>query len=383
MEPEQQQRSRQRPAPAAAGAGWSIRVGTVLGIPIRIHFTFVLLLFWFGAVSADQGQGFLGGVVFLLLLFGCVVLHELGHAAMARRFGVRTREIVLYPIGGVARLEEMPSGKAELLIALAGPAVNFLLAAPLAVLLWMQADGSAGRLLEIAREAPLLLQLLSVNLVLGLFNLLPAFPMDGGRVLRAALSLAIGEERATSIAATIGQGLAILLAIYSVVSTPFKPFPLLIAIFVFLGAGQEVAFQRNRSAVRGLLAKAAMVTRFETLAPNDPLSRAAELLLATHQADFPVIDAWGRVAGLLHRSALLAGLARENGRDMPVLEFMDRQPIGVAPETPLEEIFRLLQGRPLGPILVISEAGLQGMITLENFGELIEVSQSLKKSGGG
>jgi Zn-dependent protease len=354
-----------------------------LGIPIRIHFTFVLLLFWFGAVSADQGQGFLGGVVFLLLLFGCVVLHELGHAAMARRFGVRTREIVLYPIGGVARLEEMPSGKAELLIALAGPAVNFLLAAPLAVLLWMQADGSAGRLLEFAREAPLLLQLLSVNLVLGLFNLLPAFPMDGGRVLRAALSLAIGEERATSIAATIGQGLAILLAIYSVVSTPFKPFPLLIAIFVFLGAGQEVAFQRNRSAVRGLLAKAAMVTRFETLAPNDPLSRAAELLLATHQADFPVIDAWGRVAGLLHRSALLAGLARENGRDMPVLEFMDRQPIGVAPETPLEEIFRLLQGRPLGPILVISEAGLQGMITLENFGELIEVSQSLKKSGGG
>jgi CBS domain-containing protein len=219
------------------------------------------------------------------------------------------------------------------------------------------------------------------NLILAFFNLIPAFPMDGGRVLRATLSLFLGQDRATNIAATVGQGMAILFAVLALFPPPVKPVLLLIAIFVFLGAGQEAAFQRGRSAVRGLTAQAAMVTRFETLRPDESLGRAAELLLATHQHDFPVIDAWGRVAGVLHRSALLAGLAGE-GRDHPVLELMDREPLAVAPETPLEEVLRLLQSRPLGPILVIGEQGLAGMITFENFGELIEVSRSLRRVGG-
>ncbi len=362
--------------PPEGGGSWSIRVG---GIPIRIHFTFILLLLWFGAISASQGDGFFGGVVFLLLLFGCVVLHELGHATMARRFGVQTREIVLYPIGGVARLERIPSGKAELLIALAGPAVNLVLAGLLfgyLVVRQVRAPGSAEELLT---GAPVVWQLLFANLVLFFFNLIPAFPMDGGRVLRATLSLAIGQDRATQIAATVGQGMAILFAMLAFFPPPIKPVLLLIAIFVFLGAGQEAAFQRGRTAVRGLTARAAMVTRFESLAPQDSLQRAAELLLATHQQDFPVIDAWGRVAGVLHRGALLTGLAGP-GRDMAVLDLMDREPVAVDPETPLEEVLRLLQSRPAGPILVVDAEGLKGMITLENFGELIEVSQVLRRS---
>ncbi len=244
-------------------AGWSVRVGSLLGIPIRIHFTFLLLLLWFGTVSSGQGDGFLGGVVFMLLLFGCVVLHELGHAVMAKRFGVETREIVLYPIGGVARLDRIPPGKAELLIALAGPAVNAVLAALLFGWLILRQVRAPGSPMELLTDAPVVWQLLTANLTLFFFNLIPAFPMDGGRVLRATLSLFLGEDRATGIAATVGQGMAILFAALALFPPPVKPMLLLIAIFVFLGAGQEAAFQRHRTAVRGLTARAAMVTRFE------------------------------------------------------------------------------------------------------------------------
>jgi CBS domain-containing protein len=219
-------------------------------------------------------------------------------------------------------------------------------------------------------------QLIAVNLSLLLFNLLPAFPMDGGRVLRAALSIRLGQERATRIAARVGQVIAALLAVAALVSTPANPVLLLIAIFVFVGAGQEVAYERGRAAVQGLDARAAMVTHFETLAPNDTLGRAADLLLATHQHDFPVIDAWGRVAGVLRRSTLLEALAA-GGRDAAVLEVMDREPLALAPQTPLVDVLNLLQGRPKLPILVIGAQGLEGMITLENFGELIEVARRL------
>jgi len=359
-------------------SGGAFRIGTALGIPIRIHFTFLLLLLWFGMASAGTEEGFLSGVVFILLLFGCVVLHELGHAAMARRFGVETREIVLYPIGGVARLDRIPSGKAELLIALAGPMVNLLLAGMLVawlVVRQVQLSFSPQELL--GGGAPVIWQLLTANLTLFFFNLVPAFPMDGGRILRAILSLYAGQEKATRIAARVGQGFAMLFALWAIIP-PMKPVFLMIAFFVFVGAGQEAAYERNRSAVAGLTAKNAMITRYETIAPQESLARAAELLLATHQQDFPVIDAWGRVAGLLHRGALLAALAVPGGRERAVLEVMDREPQTVPVDMPLEAVLRYLQSRPMQPILVTGEAGLLGMITLDNLGELIQISQSQK-----
>lgn len=353
---------------------WSWRVGTILGIPIRIHVTFLLLLVWFGTVSAGQGEGFWNGVIFLLLLFGCVVLHELGHAAAARGFGVETREIVLYPIGGIARLERIPSGRAELLIALAGPAVNLVLAAALWVLLlamrWRMPETPE----EVVARSPVLLKLLTANVALVIFNLIPAFPMDGGRVLRASLSLFLGQDRATQIAAAVGQAMAIGLAVLAFVPAPPRPLLLLIALFVFMGAGQEALYQRNEAAVRGLPARAAMITRFDVLAPQDTLERAAQLLLATHQQDFPVVDAWGRVMGILPRGLLLAGLAA-GGRERAVLELMEREPLLVEPETPLEEVLRVLPTRPGLPALVVGERGLEGMITLENLAELVELRQ--------
>jgi stage IV sporulation protein FB len=357
---------------------WSIRIARLAGIPIRIHLTFFLLLLWFGKVSADQGQGFLDGVVLMLLLFGCVVLHELGHALAARRYGVETREIVLYPFGGVARMDRIPPGRAELVIALAGPAVNLAIAGVLGVAVLLLHGDSPDAPLQVVTEATAVWQLLYVNLSLFLFNLIPAFPMDGGRVLRAALALGLGETRATNIAAAVGQVLALGFAAVALLTGQLVL--LLIAFFVFVGAGQEAAFQRSRAAVRGLAARDAMMTRFETVAPSDPLSRAAEHLLATAQQDFPVLDAWGRVAGVLHRSALLSALAAD-GKERAVLEVMDREPAVVRPDHPLEDILRQLQARPQQPVLVVGEAGLEGVITIDNLAELLEIARSLGRTG--
>jgi Zn-dependent protease len=313
-------------------SGWSLQLGSVLGIPIRVHFTFFLLLIWFGFLSAKSGGNPALAVGFLLLLFGCVVLHELGHAAMARRFGVRTREIVLYPIGGIARLEGLPEGRAELLIALAGPAVNLALGVGLLLVnLGLAVPFEPPTQLSSARQ--LMWSLCLVNLVLFAFNLLPAFPMDGGRVLRAGLSLATSQQRATEIAAAVGQGFSILFGLWGIVSQQILP--MLIALFVFIGASQEAAFYRRRAALLGKTAAAAMITRFETLSPQDSLVRASELLLATHQQDFPVVDAWRRVVGVLPRARLLEGLA-QRGAEAAVLDVMERDFATVRPGDDLE-----------------------------------------------
>ena len=367
------------PARRPAFEGGALRIGTALGIPIRIHVSFLLLVVWFGLLEAGSPQGFLGGAALILLVFGCVVLHELGHAVAAKRYGVRTREITLYPIGGVARLDRMPVGKAELVIALAGPAVNLVLAILLFLafeLLALRPSFAPEALFE--SDFSILSQLLAANVVLFLFNLVPAFPMDGGRVLRAVLAMNMGQERGTRIAARVGQGFAVLFALFAIYPPPMRPLLLLVAFFVFVGAGQEAAFERSRSAVAGLTARDAMVTKFETVAPQDPIGRVADLLIASHQQDFPVIDAWGRIAGVLSRVALLGALAA-GGRDTAVLEVMDRQPRVVPPELPLDQVLRYLQGRPPAPVLVAGPAGLLGMVTLDNLGEVIAVSESLKK----
>jgi stage IV sporulation protein FB len=350
----------------AGGSRWAFQVGTMLGIPIRIHATFVLILIWSG----------MSQIAFVLALFACVLLHEFGHAAMASRFGVRTREIVLYPIGGVARLESMPGGWAELAIALAGPAVNVVIAAGCAVTLAALHVPSALRPTMAWPEAGLVQQLLWANVALVVFNMVPAFPMDGGRVLRAILAIGLGQHRATRIAGFIGQAIAVLFVIGGIFQANYVL--AFIGVFVFLGAAQEVAFQTRRQAVAGHTAQEAMITKYETLAPQDSLGRAAELMLATHQHDFPVLDAWSRVAGILPRARLLEGLAR-TGRETTVLEVMLREPVQLPPATDLEVVLQHLQADPSTPLLIVEEGALKGMITFENLAEFIVVARQIAR----
>lgn len=211
----------------------SWKLGQVAGIDVYVHATFLLVFLGFPLSPLN--------VLLVLSVFGCVLLHELGHALMARRFGIATHDITLYPIGGVARLARMPRAPgAELLIALAGPAVNFVLAAALLPVVFLGAGESIGG----SMPGVFLGTLLSVNLILGLFNLIPAFPMDGGRVLRALLSGWLGRVEATVIAAGIGKGLAVCFAV-AVLLTTQNLIHIALAAFIFLAARNEEAQVRS------------------------------------------------------------------------------------------------------------------------------------------
>jgi Zn-dependent protease len=227
--------------------GWSFRLGQVNGIDIYVHGTFLILLAWIGLSHAMSGHGMaatLDGLLFTVTIFGIVVLHELGHALTAARYGIRTRDITLYPIGGVASLERIPENpRQEFLVALAGPAVNVALAAVLAVILSVMKLPTGVANMHVVGGS-FLTKLMWVNVSLAVFNLLPAFPMDGGRVLRAALAFRMGRERATEIAARIGQAMAFGFALVGLFGNPMLLF---IALFVWSGAQGEATMVRLRS----------------------------------------------------------------------------------------------------------------------------------------
>ena len=247
----------------------SWRIGRIAGIDVHLHFTFLILLGWVALSHYLQRQSWqdaLSGLAFIVALFTIVVLHELGHALTARRFGIRTRDITLLPIGGVARLERIPENpKQELLVALAGSAVNVVLAALLFVVLFVGAELSAAKEFKLV-GGHFLAKLMWVNVSLAVFNLLPTFPMDGGRVLRALLAMRMDYVRATNIAASIGQGLAWVFGIIGLFTNPFLMF---IALFVWMGAAQEAGQAQMKSALAGLPVSRVMMTEFRTLAPND------------------------------------------------------------------------------------------------------------------
>jgi stage IV sporulation protein FB len=361
-----------------------LHVATVFGIPIRIHLTFFLLLGWVGWAARDSVVDARRFMIFLLAVFGCVALHELGHALMARSQGVGTREIVLYPIGGVAKLEQLPSGRVEVLIAAAGPAVNLVLAALLMLAFGVveQLVPGGGRGTSVLGGGNLLFDLALANLILFGFNLIPAFPMDGGRILRAALSMSLPIERATDIAAGIGQGIAVLLGLAGLVVFWQSPFLLLIALIVFLGAGQEAAFQRQRAAIRGRCARDAMSTRLTPIAPQHSLRAAADLMNATGQRVLAVVDAWQRVVGVLPRSTLMRALAAQGG-DAAVLEVMLRDFETVPPDESLERVLARLRRHPGTPLVVTEDDRLAGLVTLTGLAEFIDPERSAAGKRGG
>jgi len=355
---------------------WSWKIGRVAGIPIFVHWTFLILIGWLILDELAQGHDLstaLAQIAFVMALFGCVVLHELGHAMAARHFGVATADITLLPIGGLARLQRIPeSPPQELIIALAGPAVNVVIVAVLWVIgvRFPRAMDTAQHLVE----AGFWPKLLAVNLILFLFNLLPAFPMDGGRVLRALLAMRLEYARATRIAASIGQMMAIGFGLLGLMA--YNPIWLLIALFVWIGAEGEALQVEERLVLRDVPVRAAMVTDYRTLNVHDNLGHAADLLLAGTQHDFPVMTADGKASGLLTRSALMEGLAR-GGREAKVADFV-RTNVGTVEAGALlgPAVLRLRERE--GPCLQVVEQGQPvGLLTLENIGEYLMVRTAL------
>ncbi len=353
---------------------WSLKLGRFAGIDVFVHATFFLLLLWIGTIYwSETGtfEGVLTGLVLILLLFLCVLLHEYGHALTARRFGVGTRHITLLPIGGVAMLEGMPKDpREEMIVALAGPAVNLVIAAGLFLLL--AALGSERILggFDIA-GAGLLQSLLAANLMLALFNMLPAFPMDGGRVLRAALAMRTDRVRATRTAARIGQALAIGLGFLGLMGNPFL---ILIAVFVWIGAGAEAGAAEDDARLSGRPAGRAMITDFQVAHPGDPLARVVELTLSGSQKDFPVVED-GAVVGVLSQTALLRGL-RDLGADGRVVQVME--PARTAEVgTPLDRLMADLQEDRTRLVCITRAGALAGIVDLDNITEYLRIQAAL------
>jgi Zn-dependent protease len=337
----------------------------ILGVPVRFHFTFILLLIFLVVVGAGGRLAGLMEALYLLALFTSVLLHELGHAVVSRRYGIRTLEIVMFPIGGVARLERSPRPKEELWIAVAGPAVNLVIF--LAIAGYLAARNQSEGIREMAAGGASLSMRIAVgNLILALFNLLPAFPMDGGRILRSILAKYRPEEEATRIAAAAGRLLAIGMGLWGLVSANF--FLLFIAFFVYLGATQESAVAAGRSLTQGMPVRAAMVTDFRTLAHGSTLRDAADLLLATSQQDFPVTHG-GDVLGLLGRNSLLKAMATQ-GPEAYIAGAMNRDFVRLSPDMDLAEALALM-GKAGSCALVMEGSRLLGLLTAENLTEFL------------
>ncbi|PSQ82045.1 MAG: site-2 protease family protein [Bacteroidetes bacterium QS_1_63_11] len=354
----------------------SLKVGSVSGIGIFLHWTFLLLVAAIFAYFYVQGQSLeaaVSGMGLALAVFFCVILHELGHALTAKRFGVPTRSITLYPIGGLARLERIPSEPMkEFWIAIGGPVVNIVIAVVLAALLLVTGGTFSPGALE-APDQHLVASVMWINAVLAGFNLLPAFPMDGGRVLRALLALRQDYAQATQTAANVGQAMAILFGFVGIMW--FNPVLLFIALFVYVGAQQESKQAMYRAFTEGTPVRQAMVTRFATLAADDTLDDAVDELLAGTDHDFPVVEN-GQVVGLLRRKGLIQALS-DHDRDTPVAGVADREFFTTNPGAPLDEVFQQMNAQSCSTVPVEQGDQLVGLLTLENVGELIMVSSAL------
>ena len=353
---------------------WSIPILRIAGIQLRIHITFLLLIVWVALGSTSAA-------IFVLLLFLCVVLHEFGHALAAKGYGINTPDITLLPIGGVARLERIPEEpKQELVIAAAGPAVTAIIAFCLFVVIAARGTNALGASMQ---SSDLLVNIFKVNVYLLLFNLIPAFPMDGGRVLRALLATRLSYARATQVAATVGQAFAFFFGIVGLFGIPgiFRPNPFLIfiAFFVYIGASQEVALAQMRDVSRRFPVSSAMVREFRTLLESATLEDAVDALLATSQHDFPVLDQGGNVAGILTRHDLIVAL-RRNDPSIRVGKVMRRGIPTVTTGTRFEDAFRIMQecNCPAVPVLDSTER-LVGLLTPENVSELMMVQSALPR----
>jgi len=357
--------------------GGSFKIMTVRGIDIKIHVTFFLILIYAAITFGSLGRGLPGalfGIVATVLLFACVVLHELGHSLVAQKFGIPVRDITLWPIGGIARLERMPEKPSqEFWVAIAGPAVNvviagvvFLISRALTALDIGFDLGSLERGLLRLEPISLLVYLFTANLFLALFNLIPAFPMDGGRILRALLASRLDHPKATAIAVAVGQNLALVAGLYGFLNGQLNL--VLIAIFVFLGAGSEGQLAQVKSVLEDLKVRQAFTHRTEVLDPDDRLTRAIDLTLSTFQSDFPVCRD-GELIGMLTKTDLLKAL-KERGPNAFVVSVMRKQFPIVALDDSLFKVQQAMVEQHIGAVPVMDGGQFRGLVTLQDVDEV-------------
>ncbi len=352
---------------------WSFRIGTIAGVRVELHVTFLLFIGWIalssGLTTGSPAEA-VSSVAAVLLVFACVLLHEFGHVTAARRYGIKTRDIVLLPIGGLARLERMPEKPSEeLVVALAGPAVNVVIVAVL--LIAGVHPGSLARF----DDAGIPELLLYVNAAMIAFNMIPALPMDGGRVLRAVLAMRMPHARATRIAAGVGQGLAILIGLAGLFTSHFTL--LLIALFVYFAAGEERAAAETRVSLKGVSVRDAMVTDFRWLGAHESLQRAVDLLMAGSQQDFPVVE-HGVTIGMLGRNDLVQAL-KKHGPGAAAGAIVTRNGEHAEMAEPLEVAIRRMRMHGRRALPVLEQGAIVGMLTLDNVGDLLVVRSALRR----
>lgn len=356
--------------------GWSFKIARVRGIDIKVHATFFLILVfgalqWAGSTPSNPLEGALFGVVLMILLFTCVTLHELGHSVMAQAFGINVREIVLLPLGGVALIAKMPEKPVqELLIAVAGPLVNVAIA----IILFIVTGGIGIDLMNLQdmlvtlREpslTTLLVWLLFANVALVIFNLIPAFPLDGGRILRAILAMGLGYPQATRIASIIGQVAAVLLGIWGIATGQLLL--TLIALFIFFSAGQERGIAESKTVLTTLRVGDAYNKHALSLQIGDRVSTVVDYILTSYQPDFAVLQG-NNIIGIVTRNDVLQTLASD-GTDRYVTEIMQREFLRVDANKSLDEVREILSENGARLAAVFDESRYLGLVSVEDISE--------------
>jgi Zn-dependent protease len=364
---------------------WSFRIARAFGIDVKVHITFFLILvlgaFQWGVPYGAGGAIF--GVLLMILLFACVVLHEFGHSLVAQYFGVPVREIVLLPVGGVAILSRnITNPLHELLVAAAGPAVNVVISVALgavAVGSSLLAGGFAAWTLPGGNMAPsfttLLQWLLGANVLLVLFNLVPAFPLDGGRMLRAVLAMWVGFPRATRISSAIGQLIAIGLGVVGVLSGNFVL--VLVAIFIFFGAGQENTAGQAQTMLATLRVGDAYNKHALTLSIGDHVSKVVDYILTSYQPDFAVMQG-NRLLGIVTREDVLRALASDV-RDLYVTGIMRREFLKVDADRTLDEVSQLMAEQQQRIAAVYQGDEYLGLVSIEDISEALTVATFMQR----
>src|SRR5919107_1607779 len=369
--------------------GGSFKIGRAFGIDVKVHWTFFLLLAFFGYLAFGDSGNFVDALVtvgIVVVLFFCVLLHEFGHSLVAIRLGSEVQDITLLPIGGLARMKSLPERPIdEVKVAVAGPLVNVVLAPiffGLAILFGGDLSVPANIFSGVGSLGQVFAALGTINVALVVFNMIPAFPMDGGRVLRGLLATRLGSVRATNISSTIGQGFAILFILVGFLSQNFLL--AIVGFFVFIGASGEAQLVRQREQMRGLAVSDVMGTkrRTETVTPYHNFGQVLDSVIHGYQEDFPVLDEDGNLVGIITRNEIMAA-AHSPARYATVRDLMKTEFPTISPDADLfEDGNRLLQESGLRALPVVKDGNLVGMLTTDDVGQAA-LLRDLHNNGSG